>query len=145
MLKFFRKAVTEAPASAPGPAPRARREEIECSATLCAGNAFYRARLCDVSKTGCKIRVARPMLPGDKVQIALEAHQSLGGTIRWCRDGRAGIQFARQLGDFELLNWRAALADAREKEAQGVAKPNFWGELVEGPQRSDRDRAKTGN
>jgi hypothetical protein len=141
MLKFFRRQAIEEPQ--PLAAPRAPRHEVECSATLCADNAFHRARLCDVSRSGCKVRVAQPRRAGERVQIALEAHQSLGGTIRWYREGKAGIQFARPLSDTQLAMWKKALAVSREREANGPHwRRNFWGELVEG---SDRRRLSPGH
>ena len=111
--------------------PRPPRDDISCSATLRAGNAFHRVELCDVSKNGCKIFIALPRFAGERVQIALEAHQSLGATIRWYKDGKAGIQFARQLSEPELVTWKNALALARARAAD-ARKPrrNFWGEPV---------------
>ena len=129
MLRLFSK-----PKPEPGPRPRAARDEIACSATLCDGKKFHRVKLCDVSKSGCKVRLPTPIQAGERVQIALEAYHSLGGTIRWCREGMAGIQFARPMSEAALLTWRNAIAAARPQQGEfappGLRK-NFLGEWVE--------------
>lgn len=128
MLRLFSK-----PTPA-GPRPRAKRDSIECSATVCAGNAFHRVKLCDVSKSGCKVAVTAPLPIGERVQIALEAFHSLGGTVRWCRNGMAGIEFARTLNDAALATWRDALEKARSAPPPPTSKfrRNFLGERIRG-------------
>jgi hypothetical protein len=88
--------------------------------------------LCDVSKSGCKIAVSHPLPAGERVQIALEAYHSLGGTVRWCRDGMAGIEFARMLNDAALAMWKEALEKARsEPQPPGTKfRRNFLGERI---------------
>jgi hypothetical protein len=131
MLKLFSKAKT---ATSSGPRPRAPRDNIACSATLCAGNAFLRVHLCDVSSSGCKIDVPHPIAVGEKVQIALQSFHSLSGTVRWCREGTAGIQFARPLSDAGLKGWKDAIANgpaAPEVVDDGPKrKRNFLGERM---------------
>lgn len=135
MLKLFRK-----DESRPSPKaqhrvlkPRPPRDDIECSATLCAGNAFHRVHLADVSRNGCKIFIEEQRYAGERVQIALEAYHSLGGTVRWHRDGKAGLQFARPLTDAQLVTWKNAVKNARTRAAL-TRKPklNFWGDPVGG-------------
>jgi hypothetical protein len=137
MLKLFRKEATTPPEAAEGAPrplrPRPPRDDMHCSATLCAGNAFHRVHLCDVSRHGCKIFIEEPRYSGERVQIALEAYHSLGGTIRWCRDGKAGLQFARQLTDREMVTWKDAIRQARARAADAKRpRRNFWGEPVGG-------------
>jgi hypothetical protein len=125
VLKFFSKAPP------PGPKPRAPRDEFECSATVRAGESFHRARICDVSASGCKIALAQPLPAGERVQIALEAYHSLGGTVRWCREGMAGIQFSRPLSDAVLHTWKVAVGKARsEAPPPGRRRRNFLGEAT---------------
>jgi hypothetical protein len=125
VLKLFAK-----PAPA-GPRPRASRDEFDCSATICTGQAFHRVRLADVSSSGCKVCLAAPLSPGERVQVALEAYHSLGGTVRWCRNGMAGIQFSRPLSDSALVTWKGAVSTARKAVRDG-RKPrrNFLGEVI---------------
>jgi hypothetical protein len=105
---------------------------LECSATLCTGQAFHRVRLIDVSKSGCKITVPHALEAGKSVQIALEAYHSLGATVRWCREGSAGLQFSRPLGDTALVLWKKAVVEARAQPAMPADKRrrNFLGELI---------------
>jgi hypothetical protein len=113
--------------------PRPPRDDIECRATLCTGEVFLRVQLCDVSRNGCKILVETPQVAGERVQIALEAFHSLGGTIRWYRKGKAGIQFIRPMSDTDLATWTNALARARvHGRNRGDIRRNFWGEPVRG-------------
>ena len=136
MLRLFRREEVTPPTATPQQRvlrPRPPRDDMECSATLCAGNAFHRVHLCDVSRNGCKIFLTDARHRGERVQIALEAYHSLGGTIRWHRDGKAGIQFARPLTDAQLVTWKNAVKQARARVA-AARKPrrNFWGEPVGG-------------
>ena len=135
-MRFFPKAtIVEEPAPAAAPSvrvrrPRPPRDDIECSATLCAGGAFHRVQLIDVSKHGCKIFVDQTRWSGERIQIALEHYHSLGGVVRWWKDGRAGIQFARQLTDAQLVTWKNAVAIARARARTRKTRRNFWGEEV---------------
>jgi hypothetical protein len=112
------------------PRPRPPRDDIACSATLCASNAFHRCWLIDVSRHGCKIHVAQQRMPGERVQIALEAFHSLGATVRWFKDGRAGVQFANQLSEGQLKRWKEAVLAARDRDHGFARRKNFWGESV---------------
>ena len=127
MLKLFSK-----PKAPVGPKPRAVRDAIACSATVRAGNAFHRGQLKDVSQSGCKLALAQPIPAGETVQVALQAYHSLGGTIRWCRDGMVGIQFHRPLTDAALATWKGALtrASSGEQAAGEGWRKNFLGEYV---------------
>ena len=127
MMKLFGK-----PSPPPGPKPRAPRDVLQCSATLCTGEAFHRVRLIDVSKSGCKITVPHALESGKTVQIALEAYHSLAATIRWCREGTAGLQFSRPLGDTALVLWKKALSETRSQPSLPPDKRrrNFLGELI---------------
>jgi len=114
------------------------RDEIACSATLRAGNAFHRVHLSDVTRKGCKVVVDAPLKAGEAVQIALEAFHSLGGTIRWYQKGLAGIEFSRPLSDAAVLGWKQAMAKARTEQQQQLQaakqRRNFLGEQL-GPDR----------
>ena len=126
MLRLFRREEVTPPTATPQQRvlrPRPPRDDMECSATLCAGNAFHRVHLCDVSRNGCKIFLPDARHRGERVQIALEAYHSLGGTI----------QFARPLTDAQLVTWKNAVKQARARVA-AARKPrrNFWGEPVGG-------------
>jgi hypothetical protein len=126
MLKMFSK-----PKAPSGPQPRAARDAIACSATVRAGNAFHRGQLQDVSQSGCKLALSHRLEPGEHVQVALQAYHSLGGTIRWCRNGMVGIQFARPLSDAALATWKDALSKSNADVVGGEGwRRNFLGEYV---------------
>jgi hypothetical protein len=138
MLRLFPK--TTNPSGPGGSAPRGQqpkrprppRDDIECSATLCAGGAFHRVQLIDVSKHGCKFFVDEERWVGERVQIALESYHSLGAIVRWYKDGKAGIQFAHQLTESQLVTWKNAVAAARARAKARQNRRNFWGEPVRG-------------
>ena len=138
MLRLFPKSTSRAapvlsePRREHGPRPRPPRDDIVCSATLCAGGAFHRVQLIDVSKHGCKFFVEQERWVGERVQIALENYHSLGATVRWYKDGRAGIQFAHQLSESQLVTWKNAVAAGRARAKDRLNRRNFWGEPVRG-------------
>jgi hypothetical protein len=135
MLKLFSK--SKAPS---GPLPRAERDAIACSATVRAGNAFHRGQIKDVSQSGCKLALAQPLKPGESVQVALQAFHSLAGTIRWCREGMVGIQFARPLSDTALAAWKKALTKSEDSESALAGwRKNFLGEYVRDVSSRDQD------
>ena len=52
----------------------------------------------NLSADGCTIEMGRSRLePDTTVQLFLEGFEALEGSVRWVRDGRAGIRFARPL------------------------------------------------
>jgi hypothetical protein len=112
---------------------------VSCSATILSDNRFYRASLLDISLGGCRAGTEASLAAGVTVQIALEAFHSLGGKVRWCRDGEIGIQFSRPIGDHVLAKWKGQLEAARDEEriasersARGGSR-DFWGEARHNP------------
>jgi hypothetical protein len=126
MLKLFSKR-----AAAPQHKQRAPRDPMRCSATICVEDGFHRAELSDISKSGCKVTLDAPQPPGRTVQIALENFHSLSGTVRWCRDGVAGIQFSNPLSDAALAKWKHAIATGKPTDGGAPSRPrgrrDFWG------------------
>jgi hypothetical protein len=137
MLKFFSRDG--------GQKKRAPRDRIKCSATLRINDRFHRAELHDVSASGCKIALEEPQNPGQFVQIALENFHSLGGSVRWCRDGLAGIQFIRPLSDAALSKWKRAVVNSTGKEEalprhDGLRR-DFWGDIRHVPEETDESNS----
>ena len=112
---------------------RPPRKEMSCSATLVADNRFYRAKLLNVSHRGCRVLMEGGTRPAaERVQIALEAFHSLGGAIRWFKDGEMGIEFTTPLSEHMFEKWNAELE--RGGPAQAVAArshrwQDFWGDM----------------
>jgi hypothetical protein len=125
MLKLFSKNG--------GKRKRAPRDAIKCTATIRVENAFLRAQLHDVSASGCKVALEEPQEAGQFVQIALENYHSLGATVRWWREGFAGIQFIRPLSDAALSKWKRAVVNGTPKDVVGIKdadkRRDFWGEV----------------
>ena len=59
-----------------------------------------RVELTDLSTSGCRIAAPDPLLAvGDTVLIRTSALSGAIGTVRWCKEGEAGIAFASLLDD----------------------------------------------
>ena len=129
MLKLFSKR-----AAAPKLKERAPRDTMRCSATICVEDGFHRAELSDISKSGCKVTLDAPQPPGRTIQIALENFHSLSGTVRWYRDGVAGIQFSNPLSDAALAKWKHAIATGKPTDGDAPSGPrgrrDFWGDKL---------------
>ena len=125
MLKLFSKVPVGKPKRAP-------RDEMRCSATLCINNRFFRVQLRDVSASGCKVALEEEQRPGQTLQVALESFHSLGGTVRWWREGLAGIQFHHPLSDYALSRWKKAVVNGTPTDVSGPRdseiRRDFWGE-----------------
>jgi PilZ domain-containing protein len=48
----------------------------------------------DLSHSGAKVRVARPLTAREPVRLQMTPFGDFGGEVVWSRDGVAGIQFA---------------------------------------------------
>ena len=130
MLKLFSKRASAAPKHK----ERAPRDAMRCSATICVEDGFHRAELSDISKSGCKVALDAPQPPGRTIQIALENFHSLSGTVRWYRDGVAGIQFSNPLSDAALAKWKHAIATGKPTDGDAPSGPrgrrDFWGDKL---------------
>ena len=116
----------------PGHRPRPPRAEMSCSATIVANNRFYRASLLNISHEGCRARIGAPLQPGEGVQIALEAFHSLGGSVRWYKEGEIGIRFTNPISSHMLGKWRQQLEDGRFVEPLVPPRRrirDFWGDF----------------
>jgi hypothetical protein len=108
---------------------RPRRDSVSCSATILTDERFFPCQLRDVSSGGCRIALSNPFPVGQPIRIALEEFHSLGGTVRWCRDGEAGIQFTNPIGDYTLRKWQMALERSTARK-DGNPGRDFWGRLI---------------
>lgn len=50
--------------------------------------------LFDLNYGGCGIRTPIPLVPGDKVKLTVNERGSIPAEVRWCKDGRAGLDFS---------------------------------------------------
>jgi len=90
-----------------GDGRRARRPRIEvnrvatvrCGADVCFVDAL------DISQGGVKVAVERELPVDADVVVTLEGFRPLPGTVRWVKDGHAGISFIQMIPIGELCEW----------------------------------------
>jgi hypothetical protein len=103
--------VADTLASVPAPGDR-RARRLRLPLELAAGLSLNRERsdcqLIDISQGGAKIRVQAPLAPGDRVGLDIAGLGTLAGSVRWVRDGHAGIAFAPTLPYRQLARWIAS-------------------------------------
>lgn len=99
---------------APDPATRAPRVSVMLSATVerFGGGPQTRHRVRDLSSGGIRIDQAERLTSGATVLITVGALEAVGATVRWVRDGSAGLAFAHEI-DPEQARTKAAIAPAR--------------------------------
>jgi hypothetical protein len=50
-------------------------------------------RVCDLSYDGCQVEVPKALFAGDAVQLSVQSRGAIHATVRWCKDGKAGLRF----------------------------------------------------
>lgn len=50
-------------------------------------------RVLDLSYDGCQVEVPKPLFEGDAVQLSVQSRGAIHATVRWCKDGKAGLRF----------------------------------------------------
>jgi hypothetical protein len=64
--------------------------------------ATFAISVCDLSYDGCKVETALALLAGVKLKLSiLRLGGALDATVRWYKDGRAGLQFSNNGGSEE--------------------------------------------
>jgi PilZ domain len=110
---------------------RAQRRPVEFPAhLLLAGGAMLDVRVLDLSYDGCRIDVSRLLSQGEAVQLSVEGRGVIDATVRWYKDGRAGLQFA---DDAEARD-QVARKDKRrtagmEAQLRRIGRLKYWVEL----------------
>ena len=90
---------------------RPTRLLVSVPGQLVVGGETSRIELRDASLAGMKIRVGREFEPDTECVIAPESMSPRAATIRWHRNGKAGIQLAEPLRFDEFAEWRRMLAE----------------------------------
>ena len=85
--------------------PRPARLDIQCGATIKIGSLYHKVEVQDISLGGIKVMLHDDECLGKEVLITVESLRPIKGTIRWHRDGMAGIVFHRALTFEELAEW----------------------------------------
>lgn len=74
---------------------RAERRPVAFDAHLVIGGGLVLdVRVLDLSYDGCRVDVPRAVFEGDVVQLSVEGRGVIHATVRWCKDGRAGLKFS---------------------------------------------------
>ena len=50
-------------------------------------------RVLDLSYDGCQVAVSKAIFAGEAVQLSVQGRGAIYATVRWFRDGRAGLKF----------------------------------------------------
>ena len=80
-----------------GPTERATRRPVEFPAHLVLGGGLVLdVRVLDLSYDGCRIDVPKALIEGDAVQLSVQGRGVTDATVRWFKDGRAGLKFAEE-------------------------------------------------
>lgn len=77
--------------------PPAPRYEISAEATLTHDGTNLRVELCDISVEGLKLATDSTLAVGAAVLVRLPDRSRVGATVRWTRDGKAGLRFEADL------------------------------------------------
>jgi hypothetical protein len=64
------------------------------------------ADLCDVSQSGCRLSVTKPLPIGAVVRLTVRGLPQRRATVRWAEDGLAGFEFTELLSFAELTTWQ---------------------------------------
>ncbi|MET0309592.1 MAG: PilZ domain-containing protein [Sphingomonas sp.] len=88
---------------------RAPRLRIDIPAALRIAGEQLSIQLCDISQDGCKVRSHRLLRPGSGCEIALPLLGYRLASVRWARDGHAGIMLHERLSYPDFAHWRHRL------------------------------------
>lgn len=88
-----------------GHMPRPPRLEIHCGATIKIAGYYHHVEVRDISLGGIKADLRDPDVVGHPAIVTIESLGSLKGTVRWFRDGQAGILFDKPLRFEDLAAW----------------------------------------
>jgi len=58
------------------------------------GEVRHPVQLTDLHYGGCGIETPIDLVPGEDVQLSVLGRGSIPAAVRWCKDGRAGLDFA---------------------------------------------------
>lgn len=73
---------------------RERRPVVMVGYIILQSGSRHMVELFDLNYGGCGIRASIPLLPGDRVKLTVHERGSIPAEVRWCKDGRAGLDFS---------------------------------------------------
>lgn len=83
--------------------PPAPRHEVSIATTLSYDGQETSVELRDISTEGAKLALAAALDIGAAVQLRLPDKSRIPATVRWTRDGHAGLRFAADLPEDQVL------------------------------------------
>jgi hypothetical protein len=99
------RALLAGPKPRGGYPPRPPRLVVTCGATVRIADHYHRVEVRDISQGGMRVAISDWQCVGKPVVITVESLRPIRGTIRWYRQGHAGIVFDKPLGFEELAEW----------------------------------------
>ena len=85
--------------------PRPPRLEITCNATVRIDGFYHQVEVRDLALGGIKVRVNDWQCAGKPAIVTMDSFRPIKGTVRWFKNGFAGIVFDRPLSFEELAEW----------------------------------------
>lgn len=118
----LREMLANRPARRKGQTPRPPRLDITCNAELSIDGILYRTKVRDISLGGLKVAISDWNCIGKDVAVTLESLRPIKGSIRWYKDGHAGIVFSRPLSFEELAEWMGKRVEVASMKAGAWTK-----------------------
>jgi hypothetical protein len=81
------------------------RIDVDASATLRSGGRVCRARVCDISSLGARVRTKSPLKAGDRAVLAFADLPSLNAFVRWSDGGESGLVFEAPIPMQIIAHW----------------------------------------
>lgn len=100
-----------------GQQPRPPRLDIKCGARIRIAGYYHTVEVHDISLGGLKVELRDPDVVGQTALVTIDSLRPLKGTVRWYRDGMAGILFDKPLRFEELTGWLAERYDLASNKA----------------------------
>ena len=126
----------QAPATVPsadesvGLTERATRRSVEFPAhLLLGGGLMLDVRVLDLSYDGCRIDVPRVLSESDAVQLSVQGRGIIEATVRWYKDGRAGLKFADEAEKDQVARSGQRRTAGMEAQLRRIGRLKYWVEL----------------
>lgn len=84
---------------------RTPRLRLRRPVRMCTAEAETQVILCDISLQGAGIETPVPLSRNSEIALFAEGLPAISGRVRWCREGRAGVEFDLPLGIDVLGGW----------------------------------------
>jgi|SRR4051812_446610 hypothetical protein len=150
--------MAEGPQERPSEADRRReRRPIDIHGHLMrAGGHRHAVELMDLNCGGCGIRTPVELTPGESVKLSVLEREPVRAIVRWCRNGKAGLDFeaateqpktmvergARRIEVMGEISLRAAGRNSYRVRVRDLSTDGCKVEVVDVPRNGDRMRVK---